>query len=95
MTFAAICSLALVCASAADAQRVIKATSKVVDIVDGEHDKRGAWYVFPERRPDSYYVSSPRTPHRVMFRTDRDSIAFVRRYGEVYDFIILLKEQHV
>lgn len=69
---------------------VIHATSKVVDVADGHDVRKGAWYIFPERKPDVYYVSVPRRPHRVTFRTDKDSIAFDIQYGESYDFIILL-----
>ena len=69
---------------------VIHATSKVVDIIDGEHHKRAAWYLFPDRKPDVYYVSIPRKPHRVVFRTDRDSIVIDSRFGDVHDFVILL-----
>ncbi|HEY9229366.1 MAG TPA: aspartyl protease family protein [Gemmatimonadaceae bacterium] len=77
-------------APAQSSVRVIHATSKVVDIIDGEHHKRGGWYLFPGRKPDIYYVSIPRKPHRVIFRTDRDSIVLDSRYDDVHDFVILL-----
>lgn len=70
---------------------VIRASSKVVDVIDGEDFRKGAWYIMPENKPDLYYVSIPHKPHRVMFRTDQDSIAFDTRYGGTYDFIIILK----
>jgi hypothetical protein len=70
---------------------VIRATSKVVDVIDGENFRKGCWYMMPEKKPDIYYVSIPRKPHRVMFRTNKDSIAFDTKYGESYDFIIVLK----
>lgn len=69
---------------------VIRASSKVVDVIDGEDFRKGAWYIMPENKPDLYYVSIPHKPHRVMFRTDQDSIAFDTRYGGAYDFIIIL-----
>lgn len=70
---------------------VIRATSKVVDVIDGDDFRKGAWYIMPEKKPDLYYVSIPHKPHRVMFRTNKDSIAFDTRYGGIYDFIIVLK----
>lgn len=69
---------------------VIHAGSKVVDILDGEDVRTGDWYIMPEKKPDTYWVSIPRRPHRVMFRTDRDTIAFDTKYGEIHDFIIVL-----
>jgi len=43
---------------------VIRAHSKVVDIIDGENLKKGWWQIMPERKPDIYYVSIPHRPHR-------------------------------
>ncbi len=70
---------------------VIRANSKMVDIIDGENHRKGWWKIMPERKPDIYYVSIPHKPHQVMFRTDLDSIAFDMRYGESHDFIIALE----
>jgi hypothetical protein len=72
---------------------VIKASSKIVDIRDGLHFKKGYWYIMPEKRPDSYFVELPYKEHRVAFITDSDSISFDVKYGEVYDFIILLNNK--
>jgi hypothetical protein len=69
---------------------VIRAGSKIVDVIDGEDVRKGTWYIIPENKPDLYYVSTPHRPHRVVFRTDKDSIAFDTRYGGSYDFIIVL-----
>ncbi|XOV93432.1 MAG: hypothetical protein ACFHWX_01725 [Bacteroidota bacterium] len=49
---------------------VIYAGSKMVDITDGEHYKKGVWQIMPERNPDIYYVSFPHKPHKVTFHTD-------------------------
>ncbi|XOV93431.1 MAG: hypothetical protein ACFHWX_01720 [Bacteroidota bacterium] len=69
---------------------IISASSKSVDIRDGNHFKKGYWYIFPDRKPDYYYVEIPEKPHQVTFITDLDSISFDIKYGENYDFIILL-----
>ncbi len=69
---------------------VIRATSKTVDVRDGEHFRKGLWYLMPEKRPDHYYVEIPHKPHKVTFYTDKDSISFDTRYGNKYEFVILL-----
>ena len=69
---------------------IIRASSKNVDIRDGNHFRKGYWYIFPERRPDYYYVEIPEKSHTVTFTTDLDSISFNIDYGKKYDFIILL-----
>ncbi len=69
---------------------VIKATSKNVKIRDGANFKQNFWVIFPETKPDIYYVDIPRKEQRVTFITDKDSIAFDMKYGENQDFIILL-----
>lgn len=72
---------------------VIRATSKNVKIRDGNHFKSDFWVIFPETNPDIYYVDFPRNDQRVTFITDKDSISFDVKYGNNYDFIILLNEK--
>lgn len=72
---------------------IIKATSKNVSIRDGGHYKDNFWYVFPETKPDVYYVEFPRKEQIVTFITDKDSISFEVKYGKKYDFIILLNDR--
>ena len=67
---------------------VIKAQSKVVTIIDGQHEKKDYWYVMPDRTPDVYYAELPRVPHRVTFVTDLESISFDVTYGSRHPFII-------
>ncbi len=69
---------------------VIRASSKVVDVRDGDHFRKGLWYMMPEKRPDHYYVEIPHKPHKITFYTDKDSISFDARYGSKYNFVILL-----
>ena len=78
---------------AQDKLPVIKASSKVVDIRDGLHFKKGYWYIMPEKNPDYYFVEIPGKDHIVSFITDQDSISFDIKYGEDYDFIILLNNK--
>lgn len=69
---------------------VIHASSKVVDVRDGNHFRKQLWYMMPEKRPDYYYVEIPHKPHKVTFYTDKDSISFDAHYGGKYNFVILL-----
>ncbi len=71
---------------------IIRATSKNVTIRDGVHFRNNFWYIVPETKPDIYYVEFPRKEQKVTFITDKDSISFDVKYGEKYDFIILLNE---
>ncbi len=69
---------------------VIKANSKNVKIRDGANFKENFWVIFPETKPDIYYVDIPRKEQKVTFITDKDSISFDVKFGKNYDFIILL-----
>lgn len=77
-------------ASAQQQLPVIKANSKNVSVLDGEHYRKGYWYIMPEVKPDFYLVENPKKPHKVSFFTDLDTISFDVNYNESYDFIILL-----
>lgn len=68
--------------------KVIKASSKMVDIRDGSNFKKGYWTITPDAKPDVYATSAKN--ERVTFYTDQDSISFNVKPGSVYDFIILL-----
>ena len=72
---------------------IIRASSKTVTIRDGIHFKKGYWYIMPEKKPDYYFVETPYKEHRVSFITDQDSISFDIKYGEHYDFIVLLNNK--
>jgi hypothetical protein len=69
---------------------VIHANSKNVKIHDGLQYKPDYWVIFPETKPDVYYIDLPRKKTLVKFITDIDSIYFTLNYGEVKDFIVLL-----
>ena len=72
---------------------VIKANSKNVKIRDGLNFKPNFWYIMPETNPDIYYVDLPIKTQSVSFITDQDSIRFEVKYGQHYDFIILLNNK--
>lgn len=69
---------------------IIKANSKVVDILDGNDFQKGNWNISPEVKPDIYNVSRFRRTKKVAFYTDIDSISFMVEPEKEYKFIILL-----
>lgn len=69
---------------------VIRANSKNVKIKDGLNYKSDFWVIFPETKPDIYFLDIPRKTTLVKFITDIDSISFTMKYGEIRDFIVLL-----
>ena len=42
---------------------IIRASSKNVIIKDGNHLKKGYWYILPDKKPDFYFVEIPEKPH--------------------------------
>ena len=76
--------------SAQEQLPIIRANSKNVKILDGLNYKPDFWVIFPETKPDVYYLDLPRKKTLVKFITDIDSISFILNYGEVKDFIVLL-----
>lgn len=69
---------------------LIKATSKTVDVKDGEIYQKAIWNLSPEIKPDVYYALHPVLAKKIIFFTDLDSISFDINPGNNYDFIILL-----
>jgi len=69
---------------------LINANSKQVKVRDGEVLKENFGIIVPEAKPDIYFVDFPRKDHRVTYITDTDSISFDVKFGNHYDFIILL-----
>jgi transglutaminase-like putative cysteine protease len=68
----------------------IKATSKTVDIRDGNIFKKAGWAISPEVKPDIYNTSS--LHKKVTFYTDKDSISIKITPTTKFDFIILLND---
>jgi hypothetical protein len=71
---------------------VIKATKETALILDGENVKID-WKLDPGMKPDIYYVNIPRKQGKVTLRTDLDKISFKTKYGEAYDFVVLLNQK--
>lgn len=77
-------------AAVAEDLPILKSTSKLLTIVDGDHVKGDHWVLMPEKDPDVYYVEIPLKPHAVTFRSDVDSITFDMQPGDRRDFVVLL-----
>ncbi|MBU3013081.1 DUF4932 domain-containing protein [Polaribacter vadi] len=71
---------------------ILKATSHLVDIKDGENLKKETWYLTPQAKPDIYNTDVT-SSKKVTFYTDIDSISFTVEPKKKYDFIILLNEK--
>ena len=70
---------------------VIKATSELVDIRDGNTLNRGTWRISPKLNPDIYNTEYKNST--VTFYTDLDSISFFVEPDLKYSFIILLNNR--
>lgn len=70
---------------------VINATSRMVDIRDGNIFKKAEWKISPELKPDIYVTSNKNA--KVTFYTDLDSISFFVKPDFKYNFIILLNNK--
>ena len=68
----------------------IKATSKTVDIRDGDNFKKASWTISPELKPDIFTTNS--IGKKVTFYTDKDSISIKITPTTKFDFIILLND---
>ncbi len=67
---------------------VVKASNKQGIIRDGKRPV--SWGLDPKARPDIYYVDIPRRKNTITLETDQGKISFKTKYGEDYDFIVLL-----
>lgn len=71
---------------------VIRASDEQAVIFDGDNVKVD-WKLDPKLKPDIYYVNVPSRKGQVTVKTDQDKISFKTKYGENYDFIVLLNEK--
>ena len=90
LIFAAVCILLVQILFAQGKLPVIKATSKLVDIRDGNEFKKSGWTITPEAKPDVY--TTPSKGKKVTFYTDKDSITIKITPTTKFDFIILLND---
>ena len=72
-------------------QKIIHATSILVDIRDGGSYHKNYWTIMPEVRPDIY--ETPNKNDTVTFYTDIDSISFFVEADKTYGFIIVLNNK--
>lgn len=72
---------------------VVKANSKIVDVIEDGILNKGIWNVTPQVKPDIYYIMKSKKVKRVTFITDLDSISFDVKPELAYDFIILLNNK--
>ena len=72
-------------------QKIIHATSTLVDIRDGGSYHKNYWTIMPEVRPDIY--ETPNKNDTVTFYTDIDSISFFVEADKTYGFIIVLNNK--
>ena len=70
---------------------IIEATSKFVDIRDGNSFQKASWNITPEAKPDIYYTNS--IGKIVTFITDKGSISVKITPKTKFDFLIRLNEQ--
>ncbi len=71
---------------------VIKAGSRSALIKEGE-DLRTNWTLSPELKPDVYLCSKTTGMKYIHFYTDSDSLNISLKAGDVFEFIVLLKEK--
>ncbi|HEX3183937.1 MAG TPA: hypothetical protein VHQ94_04030, partial [Pyrinomonadaceae bacterium] len=89
LVIAIILAVCAVSANAQDKLPVIKSTSSIVSIHDGEQYRANIWRLVPEMKPDVYEAQlKDGKPHRVTFITDLESISFWVELGKKYEFII-------
>lgn len=85
---ALLCLLLIIQSSYSQENRpVIKASSKLMDIKEGEVLRKGSWTIVPEAKPDVYKTSAK----RVTFYSDLENISFkINPKVGTYNFIVLL-----
>lgn len=90
ITLIIVFSLVVQCFFAQKRVPTIKATSKKIDIRDGNIFRKQSWNVSPELNPDIYETSS--LGQKVTFITDRDSISVTIKKDTEFNFIVLLND---
>jgi len=73
--------------------QLIRATSKLVDILDGNIFQKANWTITPDAHPDVYTTSFSKKLKKITFYTDQDSITFNVKPNSYYRFNILLNNK--
>jgi hypothetical protein len=92
VTSLALVSFFAAVAAAQEPLPIIRASSRVVTILDGLHEKKNYWYIQPENSPEVYFAELPRKSHSVTFVTDLESISFPVTFGSRHRFVIRLED---
>jgi hypothetical protein len=71
---------------------VVKASSEKATIHDGENVRLN-WQLNSKIKPDIYYVNIPRNNSKVTLYTDQDKISFKTKFGDSYDFVVLINNK--
>lgn len=71
---------------------VLRSHMPTITIQDGAERRANYWSLDPNARPDVYVADRTRDTKAVRFITDVDSLAFVLKPGDVFDFVILLND---
>ena len=84
--------LVLLAAPVAAQKRVVvlKSTTANLSIREGRFLYPDVWDVSAEARPDVFVAAPFRGQKRIVFYSDTDSVAFVVRPRQTYDFVVLL-----
>lgn len=69
---------------------VLRSSVARITIVDGDERRVAYWSLDPSARPDVYTADRTRRTKEVRFVTNLDSLSFILRPGDQYDFLILL-----
>lgn len=69
---------------------VLRASSPTLSIREGDSFYQQVWTISPKDRPDVFTTNPFTGQQRVVFYSDRDSLAVVMRPGRTYDFVVLL-----
>jgi hypothetical protein len=71
---------------------MIRATSKMVDIRDGDDYRKDYWTITPTAKPDVYTTSNPGKTKKITFYTNVDSISFTVKPDSYIAFNILFNK---
>jgi predicted aspartyl protease len=69
---------------------ILRSGSKQLSIKEGNFFYKDIWGVSSEARPDVFTANRFSGRQRIVFYSDRDSLAFVVKPGCTYDFVVLL-----
>lgn len=69
---------------------VLRSTSTSLSIREGRSFYKNVWDISTKTKPDIFTANRFTGSQRIIFYSDRDSLAFLVRPGRTYDFVVLL-----